>query len=112
MSPITTHVLDTALGRPAEGITVGLEQLLEGGWHAVGQQVTNRDGRCTGLMAEGTLTQGTYRIQFATGEYFERLGTPSFYPQIEIVFKVETVTEHYHVPVLLSPYGYSTYRGS
>ncbi|MEE2788488.1 MAG: hydroxyisourate hydrolase [Myxococcota bacterium] len=111
-SPITTHVLDTALGRPAEGVTVTLQGLNQGTWHDLGSQVTNADGRCTRLLATGTLTEGVYRIGFATGEYFEGQGVPSFYPEVSITFRVEATTEHYHVPLLVSPFGYSTYRGS
>lgn len=112
MSPITTHVLDTALGRPAQGIAVTLEQQ-EGQhtWKSLGQGVTDPDGRIRDLLA-GELAAGVYRITFHTGAYFEARGVDSFYPEVAIVFRIAAPGEHYHVPLLLSPFGYSTYRGS
>ncbi len=113
MSPITTHILDTARGCPAADVPVSLErQITGGGWSAVGQGQTDADGRNKALMHEGDLEQGVYRISFDTGAYYRRLGETSFYPQVRICFTVGAADEHYHVPLLLSPYGYSTYRGS
>jgi len=113
MSPITTHVLDTALGSPAEGITVTLYRVKkEEGDVEVGRAVTNSDGRVADLLPEGTPISGTYRIEFATAEYFAKSGRRSFYPRVDVFFEVTTDGGHYHVPLLLSPFGFSTYRGS
>jgi 5-hydroxyisourate hydrolase len=114
MSPITTHVLDTARGRPAEGVSVALESMTaQGIWLLAGQGVTDSDGRCRGLLDEGaTLEPGTYRLTFGTGAYFREQGIDAFFPQVAVIFAVAVATQHYHVPLLLSPYGYSTYRGS
>lgn len=113
MSPITTHVLDTARGRPAAQVGVALA-LLEGGtFSPLASGETNADGRLPGLLPDGhALRAGVYRLTFATGAYFERLGVAGFYPEVAIVFEVRTPGEHYHVPLLLNPFGYSTYRGS
>jgi 5-hydroxyisourate hydrolase len=113
MSPITTHVLDTSLGKPAEAIAVTLYQIQEdGGCVEIGRGATNADGRVAELLEEGTPIQGTYRIEFDTAAYFERSGRPTFYPRVEVWFEVTATGDHYHVPLLLSPFGYSTYRGS
>jgi 5-hydroxyisourate hydrolase len=113
MSPITTHVLDTALGRPAEGIAVTLErQDAGGGWTEVAQGVTNADGRIADLMEPGTLEAAIYRITFNTGPYLAERAQGGFYPSVPVVFQIDSPDEHYHVPLLLNPYGYSTYRGS
>ena len=112
-SPITTHVLDTSRGRPAVGIAVGLEQLDDAGtWQQVGQGATNDDGRVTDLMPHGGLAPGRYRIHFATGEYFAAQGKATFYPHVIVEFEIAAADQHYHVPLLVSPFGYSTYRGS
>jgi 5-hydroxyisourate hydrolase len=111
-SPITTHVLDTSLGRPAAGVVVTLERLADRGAETLGTSVTNEDGRVTDLLAPGALTAGTYRITFEVGAYLERAGRSGFYPFVPVVFEIDSPTEHYHVPLLLNPYGYSTYRGS
>ena len=112
MSPITTHILDIASGRPASEVAVGLERYEEGTWISIGRGTTNADGRCADLMKPGTLSRGVYRIEFDTGGYFESHSQTTFYPEVKIVFEVVSEAEHYHVPLLLSPYGYSTYRGS
>ena len=113
MSPITTHVLDTTRGRPAQGVPIRLERRDDGGAYAtVGAGQTDADGRLRTLMAAGSLTVGVYRITFDTGAYFAALGTASFYPEVSIVFTIRSAGEHYHVPLLLNPFGYSTYRGS
>ncbi len=112
-SPITTHVLDTSRGRPAAGIGAKLERLAGADtWQAIGEGNTNSDGRITSLMPPGSLAAGRYRIVFAVAEYFQSIGMSSFYPQITIEFQIDSPQEHYHVPLLLSPFGYSTYRGS
>lgn len=113
MSPITTHVLDTSLGRPATGIAVKLFHVHENGTCAeVGQGVTNSDGRVGDLLPEESEITGTYRIEFDTASYFSGTGRESFYPRVEILFNVAQDGGHYHVPLLLSPFGFSTYRGS
>jgi 5-hydroxyisourate hydrolase len=113
MSAITTHVLDTSKGRPARGVPVVLE-IAEGGAHReLGRGVTDADGRLRTLLPDGAaLDRGTYRITFLTGAYFADHGVEGFYPEVTIAFEVRDAAQHYHVPLLLSPYGYSTYRGS
>ncbi len=109
MSHVTTHVLDTALGLPAVGVTVVLEHdLADPPAVATGQ--TDQDGRVVDLGPD-SLEPGTYRLRFNTGAYFSEIGVPTFFPEVSITFDV-TGSEHYHVPVLLSPYAFSTYRGS
>ena len=105
---ITTHVLDTATGRPAAGVPVRLERQAEQGWQLVGHGRTDDDGRLRTLMPEGPAPHGTYRISFDTEAY---LGTTAFFPEVQIVFVVSD-DRHHHVPLLLSPFGYATYRGS
>lgn len=110
---ITTHVLDTALGRPAEGIAITLEHLDAGSWTLLGQGATDADGRLRTLVPEGHALQiGRYRITFAVSAYHERLGQQGFYPEVSIQFELRDPSQHYHVPLLISPYGFSTYRGS
>lgn len=112
-SPITTHVLDTARGRPAAGVTVILEIGGIEDWTELARGVTDADGRIAQLLPPGTvLPAGIYRLSFATAAYFRGLGVRSFYPEIRIVIQVDEPAGHYHVPLLLSPYGYTTYRGS
>ena len=114
MSPITTHVLDTARGQPAEGLAVVLDRC-EGtaAWVELARGLTNADGRSTTLLPVGAaLTTGVYRLRFATAGYFASLGVRCFYPEVLVVFQIDDPAGHYHVPLLLSPYGYSTYRGS
>ena len=110
-SPITTHVLDTARGKPAVGIPVSLHIQSDGIWKELAGGITNQDGRITDLLRESTLKPGRYRLTFETGKYLAQSGKP-FFPEVEIVFEVHDPAQHYHVPLLLSPYGYSTYRGS
>lgn len=110
-SPITTHVLDTSIGRPARGVAVTLERV-DGAAGVIAQGKTNDDGRVADLLAPGSLEAGTYRITFATAPYFAERKVGCFYPEVSIVFTVDAPSEHYHVPLLLNPYGYSTYRGS
>ena len=112
-SPITTHILDTHRGRPAVGVAVTLEALdPDGRAQALGSGVTNEDGRVTDLLSPGALRVGNYRLRFAVGAYFAALDTPTFYPEVDLTFRVDRPEEHYHVPLLLSPFGYTTYRGS
>jgi 5-hydroxyisourate hydrolase len=113
MSGITTHVLDTARGRPAAGVPVTLELKDAGGWRVVGRGVTDADGRLRELLPDGfTLSEGGYRLTFDAGAYFVAQGAEGFYTEVTVSFVVRDAAVHYHVPLLLSPYGYSTYRGS
>ncbi|HYW74714.1 MAG TPA: hydroxyisourate hydrolase [Pyrinomonadaceae bacterium] len=113
MSGITTHVLDTARGRPAAGVPVTLEIEAAGGWKPIGKGTTNADGRISDLMPDAAATEaGIYRLIFDTAAYFANQNTASFYPSVTVVFKIDDSKQHYHVPLLLSPFGYSTYRGS
>jgi 5-hydroxyisourate hydrolase len=109
---ITTHVLDISLGRPGRAIAVELERDDGGVWHLVGGGVTDDDGRLRTLTPQGPVPPGTYRIRFQTGAYFAAHGTQGFFPVVEIQFTITDGTQHYHVPLLLSPFGFSTYRGS
>ena len=108
MGTLSTHVLDTALGRPAAGIGVVLETV-DG--EMVGHGTTDGDGR-VGSIGPEQLDAGDSRLRFATGAYVAGQGTPGFYPEVVVVFTVADTGQHYHVPVLLNPFGYSTYRGS
>ena len=107
MSAITTHVLDTAAGRPAAGIPVLLEHLTPQGWQPIGRGVTDADGRLRTLLPDDcTLAAGEYRIIFDTHEH------SAFFPSVSVQVAIQDPAGHYHVPLLLSPFGYSTYRGS
>lgn len=109
---ISTHILDTSRGRPAAGVAVTLlREQPDGGLAVVKTGTTDDDGRVKGLV-EGQPATGLYAIRFGVAEYFTRLGVESFYPSVEVRFVVKSATEHYHVPLLLNPFGYSTYRGS
>jgi 5-hydroxyisourate hydrolase len=113
MSAITTHVLDTARGRPASGVPVVLEYESAGNWKEIGRGQTDADGRLKDLLpADFNLAAGTYRLTFDTSAYFSAQGAESFYPKVALTFIIKDAAQHYHVPLLLSPYGYSTYRGS
>lgn len=111
-SPITTHVLDTARGAPAEGLAIELHRFDGGAWAPLARGITNADGRIADLLPPGALTAGVYRMIFHTGDYHAGLGLHGFYPRVPVVFEVTAPTEHHHIPLLLSPFGYSTYRGS
>jgi 5-hydroxyisourate hydrolase len=110
---ITTHVVDPSLGRPARGLRLRLERL-DGGsrWELLGEHTTNADGRAALLTGPGSLTAGCFRIVFWTGEYFTARGVETFYPRVTVEFEVRDADDRYHVPLLVSPFGYSTYRGS
>ena len=108
---VTTHVLDTSTGRPAAGVPVKLEARRGDVWEKVGDGETDDDGRLGTLTPAGA-EAGTYRITFDTGAYFAANGVTGFYPEVTVVFEIAEGTEHHHVPLLLSPFGYSTYRGS
>jgi 5-hydroxyisourate hydrolase len=112
MTGITTHVLDVSRGRPAMGVRVTLAvQADDGGWTTLGRGHTDADGRANELY-ESDPAARTYRLTFETAAYFAAIGVNGFYPLVEIVFQVRDPSQHYHVPLLLSPFGYSTYRGS
>lgn len=111
--PITTHIIDTAEGRPAEGIRVAVEFSLGlDEWEVVGMGVTNADGRVPGLVPpEKRLQVGVYRMNFNVGPYFVGKTKQAFFPYVQVIFEIDRPSQLYHVPLLISPYGYSTYRG-
>lgn len=109
---ISTHVLDTARGRPATGVPLRLERLDGREWTLIGEGETDDDGRVRGLLGGGSLSKGTWRMTFETGAWFAAEGIDGFYPIVQVVFEVTAPEQHHHVPLLLSPFGYSTYRGS
>lgn len=111
MSAVTTHVLDVTIGRPATGIPVQLEAVTESGVRKLADGVTDSDGR-VGQLGPDRLDAGDYRLNFDTGAYFARSDTDTFYPLVQITFRISDPEQHYHVPCLLSPFAYSTYRGS
>ena len=114
MSAITTHILDVSLGSPASGVPVLLErQISADDWQIIGKGLTDKDGRLRDLIsADEKFLSGNYRLTFDTETYFAEQQIEGFYPQVTVVFTVRDVAQHYHVPLLLSPFGYSTYRGS
>jgi 5-hydroxyisourate hydrolase len=112
MSQITTHILDTTKGRPAQGVTIILYQGQNDSWTELARGVTNTDGRIPDLLKKDALVQkGIYKLRFETKDYFDKDHIATFYPYAEIIFDIST-NEHYHIPLLLNPFGYSTYRGS
>ncbi|HNP49082.1 MAG TPA: hydroxyisourate hydrolase [Bacteroidia bacterium] len=113
MSQITTHILDTSKGLPASGIKIVFEKSLPGDkWMMLGNGITNQDGRISDLLkADAILDPGMYRMTFETAPYFAAQQLQSFYPFVQLVFEIKD-TKHYHIPLLLSPYGFTTYRGS
>lgn len=108
MSAITTHVLDTSIGQPARDVAVAL---MDADGHVMGRSHTDQDGRCRDLL-DAPLQAGRYRISFDVAAYFLARNIHAFYPVVHIDFEVFDATQHYHVPLLISPFGYSTYRGS
>jgi 5-hydroxyisourate hydrolase len=110
---VSTHVLDTSIGRPAAAVTVQLQRQSGAAWTEVSTAVTDHDGRVSALLPSAMASgAGGYRLTFDVGEYFRGRGVESFYASVSIDFVVRDAAAHYHVPLLLSPYGYSTYRGS
>lgn len=111
---ISTHVLDTSLGMPAKDVPVRLERRENSGeWRTVSSACTDQDGRCGQLLPENEkLSPGTYRLVFDTAGYYSAQGVQSFYPIVQVSFSVLDGDTHFHIPLLLSPYGYTTYRGS
>ena len=120
MGPLTTHVLNTASGRPASDMRISIDRNMSADdssfdWQNIGETMTNSDGRGPGILSpaeEAAFAEGVYKMTFFTKEYFDRTGEATFYPYVEVVFRITDVTQHYHIPLLISPYGYSTYRGS
>jgi 5-hydroxyisourate hydrolase len=111
---ISTHVLDTALGKPAARVPVRLEQReKDGSWLTLGSFNTDADGRCSQMLAESQpLAEGLYRLAFDTGSYYAAQNVSGLYPVVEITFQVRKGESQFHIPLLLSPNGYTTYRGS
>ena len=112
MSQLTTHILDTTKGKPAKDVKIILYRSEKGQWTEVVKGITNKDGRIPDLLnKEVSLEEGIYKMRFETRDYFDRQGVATFYPYVEIIFDI-SAQEHFHIPLLLSPFGYSTYRGS
>jgi 5-hydroxyisourate hydrolase len=110
---ISTHILDTSLGRPATGVAVSLARRQQEIWHVLCEAKTDTDGRCNHLLpVDSPLESGLYRIRFETAAYCRAQHTASLYPYVEIVFEVRDTTQHYHIPLLLAANGYTTYRGN
>lgn len=114
MNRISTHILDTATGKPAPDVPVSLERRNSSGkWSAVASAKTDADGRCSHLLPDGEiLREGLYRLTFDTATYFAACGVQGLYPVVEITFQVRGGESYFHIPLLLSPNGYTTYRGS
>lgn len=109
-SPITTHILDTSKGCPAQNVNVTLELFKNKQFTVIAKGKTNQDGRIEDLLKPGSkASKGTYRLTFDTGKYYKG---ETFYPYATIVFQIKNINQHYHVPLILNPYGLSTYRGS
>lgn len=112
-NPLSVHILDLQSGQPSAGVGVILEARDGQQWRTIGQAVTDAQGRVRALYpASKPLAAGAYRIVFKTGEHYARLRQSTFFDQIPVEFKVDNTAQHYHIPLLLSPYGYSTYRGN
>jgi 5-hydroxyisourate hydrolase len=115
MKRISTHVLDLALGKPAPDVSVRLErrEASDGSWHLLTSARTDKDGRCSQLLpATDELSAGLYRLAFDTASYYAHQRTESLYPAVEIIFRVRAGESQFHIPLLLSPNGYTTYRGT
>src|SRR5258708_34284350 len=111
MSAITTHVLDTSRGRPAADLRVELHKKSGEDWKSIGAGVTDENGRCSSLLGEAELVAGTYRLTFHAGAYFKAQHIETFYPDIPVIFAVRDARTHPQLPLLFSPFGYSTYTG-
>lgn len=110
---LSTHVLDTTAGRPAVGVAVRLEsRTSSGSWLPTGSGRTDADGRLRDWLADAMPAAGRHRLVFDTGDYFAAAGVASFFPEVSVEFEITAPDEHHHVPLLLSPFAYSTYRGS
>ena len=112
-NPISVHVLSTEDGKPAAGVAVVLEKKDGDTWKEIAQSVTEASGRISALFpADQTFEKGDYRVDFETGDYYRKQSHATYFPEITIPFTIEDTTQHYHIPLLLSPFGYTTYRGS
>ena len=112
-NPLSVHVLNLENGLPSPGVNVTLEKHVGQNWQPLAQGVTNEQGRIGELFPEKqAMEAGQYRVVFKTGEYFKKAGRDTFFPEIPVIFEVKNADQHYHIPLLLSPYGFSTYRGS
>ncbi|XP_039619509.1 5-hydroxyisourate hydrolase b [Polypterus senegalus] len=113
-SILTTHVLNTANGIPAAHLSLSIHRAHSdhSEWNFISTGITNSDGRCFNLLTSETFTPGIYKIRFETGDYWSKLGEVSFYPYVEIIFNITDPTQKYHLPLLISRFSYSTYRGS
>ncbi len=124
MTQITSHILDTSIGKPAQGVLISLLQQQGDNWLMLGSAETDADGRVSDFAQSGdkssessamsseTLPGGIYKLTFYLSHYYEQTKRKSFYPHVDITFEIEGDGQHYHVPLLLNPFGYSTYRGS
>jgi len=112
MSRITTHILDTTIGKPAERVTIILYGGQNDEWTELARGITNPDGRIADLLNKDDLLHyGIYKMRFETKDYFDKRHVKTYYPYVEIIFEIES-DQHYHIPLLLNPFGYTTYRGS
>ena len=113
---LSTHILDTSVGRPAANVPITLSEFRDdakgGAWHTIGSASTDNDGRCKTLLGDHLLVATAYKLHFNTGAYFYDLKIQSLYPYVEIVFNIADPSQHYHIPLLLTANGYTTYRGS
>lgn len=109
---ISTHVLDTSIGKPAAGVPVVLERADGLHWLTCASAMTDHDGRCRELLPGTRVSAGRYRLLFATAGYFDRLGQSALFPEVAITFTVAEDHRGYHIPLLLNPFGYTTYRGT
>lgn len=112
-NPLSVHVLNLENGLPSPEVRVTLEQLQPNGWLPLSEGTTNQQGRITALFpTDMPLESGTYKVTFKTGDWFEHQKTDTFFPEVPVIFEADSEMDHYHIPLLLSPYGYSTYRGN
>lgn len=109
---LSTHILDTALGKPAAGVALVLFREMANGWNEVGRGVTDADGRCRTLLGQSAPEKAIYKLRFEVAPYLAEQTTAGLYPYVEIVFTVADPSQHYHIPLLLAANGYTTYRGS
>lgn len=112
-NPLSVHVLNTSTGLPSQGVKVSLERRVGSEWRLLSRAMTDSDGRIRGLYpAAQALQQGHYRVTFETGAWFAQRGEQSFFPEVSVVFVLNEGVKHTHIPLLISPFGYSTYRGN
>ena len=112
-NPLSVHVLNLENGLPSPGVKVTLEQHVGDKWQSLSEGVTNQQGRIAELFpANRSMQPGEYRVVFKTGDYYKKANRETFFPEVPVIFQVKQADQHYHIPLLLSPYGFSTYRGS